>query len=265
MSPFGEVAATDAWFTTRKHGYEHCDSGNLWSPFTFFRGSGLPVTRVKRGATMAIATPPTPPQTLPTPAPEQLLPPTPPSPPQIPPTPTRSWWQQRSRFQKLLIVVGAVLLALFVIGRLNQPAAPSAAKTSPSAATASSLSASVAPTVSAVATAPTPTPVPTPKITIGQANARASAAQYLSISAFSRAGLIRQLSSSAGEGYSVADATYGVDSLNTDWNAQAALSAKQYLSISPFSRAGLIQQLSSSAGEGFTYAQAVYGVTAAGL
>jgi hypothetical protein len=102
-------------------------------------------------------------------------------------------------------------------------------------------------------------------ITTGQANARASAAQYLSIMPFSRAGLIRQLSSSAGAGFSVADATYGVDSLNTDWNAQAALSAKQYLSTMPFSRAGLIEQLSSSAGAGFTYAQAVYGVTAAGL
>jgi hypothetical protein len=82
---------------------------------------------------------------------------------------------------------------------------------------------------------------------------------------FSRAGLIEQLSSSAGDGYSLADATYGVDAQHANWNAQAALSAKQYLSMESFSRAGLIEQLSSSAGEGFTHAQAVYGVTAAGL
>jgi host cell surface-exposed lipoprotein len=125
--------------------------------------------------------------------------------------------------------------------------------------------ATVAPVATTKPVVATPTPVPTAMITTGQANARASAAQYLSIMPFSRAGLIQQLSSSAGAGFSVADATYGVDSLNTDWNAQAALSAKQYLSTMPFSRAGLIQQLSSSAGAGFTYAQAVYGVTAAGL
>jgi hypothetical protein len=82
---------------------------------------------------------------------------------------------------------------------------------------------------------------------------------------FSRAGLIEQLSSSAGSGYALADATFGVDAQHADWNAQAALSAKQYLSTMPFSRAGLIEQLSSSSGAGFTYAQAVFGVTAAGL
>jgi hypothetical protein len=113
------------------------------------------------------------------------------------------------------------------------------------------------------AAAAAPTPVPALAVTAGQANAAASAAQYLSISPFSRAGLINQLSSSA-VGFSLADATYGVDAQHADWNAQAALSAKQYLGISPFSRAGLINQLSSSA-VGFTYAQAVYGVTAAGL
>ena len=82
---------------------------------------------------------------------------------------------------------------------------------------------------------------------------------------FSRAGLIQQLSSSYGEGYSLADATYAVDSLNVDWNAQAVLSAKGYLALKPFSRAGLIQQLSSSYGEGFTVAQATYAANAVGL
>ena len=87
----------------------------------------------------------------------------------------------------------------------------------------------------------------------------------MSNQAFSRAGLIKQLSSQYGAGYSLADATFAVDSLNVDWNAQAARAAKEYLSTQPFSRAGLIEQLSSQYGAEFTYAQAVYGVNAAGL
>jgi len=102
--------------------------------------------------------------------------------------------------------------------------------------------------------------------TAGQSNARRSAEQYLSMgNGFSRAGLINQLSSSFGEGYSLSDATYGVDATRTDWNVQACLSAKTYLGVSPFSRRGLIQQLSSSAGEKFTKAEAEYGARCAGL
>ncbi len=127
--------------------------------------------------------------------------------------------------------------------------------------------------------APDTAPVPdvtTPDVTVapapagpietaGQANARQSAVDYLNSGSFSRAGLIEQLSSAAGEGFSVADATYGVDAGNTDWTAQACLSAKDYLSSGSFSHAGLVEQLSSSAGEGFTPAQAESGVTCAGL
>ncbi len=97
-----------------------------------------------------------------------------------------------------------------------------------------------------------------------QNNAVRSAKQYLSISGFSRNGLIRQLSSEAGEGYKVSDATVAVDSLNIDWNQQAVRSAKQYLSISGFSCKGLITQLSSTAGDGYTTSQATYGAQQAG-
>ncbi len=119
-------------------------------------------------------------------------------------------------------------------------------------------------------TSPTPPPAPAPKpapakLTVAQSNAIRSAQSYLKFMAFSRAGLIRQLSSSYGEGFSVADATFAVDYLNVDWNEQAAKSAKAYLDSQPFSRDGLIRQLESSYGEGFTHDQAVYGVTAAGL
>jgi hypothetical protein len=82
---------------------------------------------------------------------------------------------------------------------------------------------------------------------------------------FSRAGLIDQLSSSAGDGYTKADATFAVDHVHVNWNQQAVRSAKDYLAMSHFSRAGLIEQLSSSFGDGYTKAQAIYAVNHVGL
>ena len=101
-------------------------------------------------------------------------------------------------------------------------------------------------------------------LTPSQINATRSAEQYLSMSGFSRVGLIGQLSSDAGDGYSVVDAKAAVDSLSVDWDENAAKSAKQYLDISGFSCKGLIEQLSSSAGDKYTVAQATYGARAAG-
>jgi hypothetical protein len=97
-----------------------------------------------------------------------------------------------------------------------------------------------------------------------QRNAVRSAKQYLSMTGFSRDGLIEQLSSDAGEGYSVLDATVAVDSLDVDWNENAVRSAKQYLDMTGFSCKGLIEQLSSSAGEKYTVEQATYGAHQAG-
>jgi hypothetical protein len=101
-------------------------------------------------------------------------------------------------------------------------------------------------------------------LTPAQVNAVRSAEQYLAMTGFSRKGLINQLSSDAGEGYSVSDATAAVDSLNVDWNENAARSARQYLQMTGFSCKGLIEQLSSSAGEKYTVAQATYGARQAG-
>jgi hypothetical protein len=98
-----------------------------------------------------------------------------------------------------------------------------------------------------------------PGETAGQENARKSAESYLSHSNFSRSGLIDQLKF---EGYSAADATYGVDAVSPDWNEQAAKSAESYLSHSSFSRSGLIDQLEF---EGYTAEQAAYGVNKTGL
>jgi hypothetical protein len=95
-----------------------------------------------------------------------------------------------------------------------------------------------------------------------RANRRAleSAASYLAMSGFSKQGLYEQLSSSAGEGFSQAEAQYAVDHVDADWNKEAVESARSYLEMSPMSRSGLIEQLSSSAGEGFTYEQTLYAV-----
>ena len=103
-----------------------------------------------------------------------------------------------------------------------------------------------------------------PALTAAQRNAVRNAEQYLSMSGFSRKGLIEQLSSEAGNGYSVADATAAVDSLTVDWNENAARSAKQYLEMTGFSCNGLIEQLSSSAGNDYTVSQATYGARQAG-
>ena len=97
-----------------------------------------------------------------------------------------------------------------------------------------------------------------------QNNAVRSAKQYLRLKGFSRQGLIQQLSSDAGSGYKITDATVAVDSLDIDWNEQAARSAKQYLKLMGFSCKGLVQQLSSDAGDGYTVNQANYGAKQAG-
>lgn len=108
-------------------------------------------------------------------------------------------------------------------------------------------------------------PVPAEPILTGpQRNAVRSAEAYLAMQGFSRDGLIDQLSSDAGEGYGLADATAAVDSLTVDWNEQAARSAKAYLDMMGFSCNGLIEQLSSSAGEKYTAEQARYGAQQAG-
>jgi Host cell surface-exposed lipoprotein len=95
-----------------------------------------------------------------------------------------------------------------------------------------------------------------------RANARAleSAENYLSFEAFSKQGLYKQLSSSAGEGFTEAEAQYAVNHVHVDWNKQAVKAARSYLKTMPMSRSELLAQLSSSAGEGFTYAQALYAV-----
>jgi hypothetical protein len=112
---------------------------------------------------------------------------------------------------------------------------------------------------------PTKTPKPTPDFTVSQEQAIGSAKDYLDYSGFSRSGLINQLSSKYGDGFSKADAIFAVNHLTVNWNEQAVRSAKDYMAMSHFSRAGLIQQLSSQYGDGYTVAQATYAANHVGL
>ena len=111
-------------------------------------------------------------------------------------------------------------------------------------------------------TAPPAPPVPT--MTQQQQSAVEEANDYLNTEAFSQQGLIDQLDSPDGGGYSVNDATVAVDSLAVNWNTEAVQSAQEYLQTQPFSCDDLIQQLDSPYGGEFTVAQATYGATQAG-
>jgi hypothetical protein len=82
---------------------------------------------------------------------------------------------------------------------------------------------------------------------------------------FSDQGLLQQLTSSAGSGFTEAQAEYAISSLHPDWDAQAVDAAKGYMQMGGFSRSSLIQQLTSSYGSGFTEAQAEYAASQVGL
>ena len=136
-----------------------------------------------------------------------------------------------------------IIVALLAIAGIAEGCAPEQA-------------ASTAPGGQAASTAPTPTEQaanPDSGLTAGQRNAIETAENYLSVSAFSKSGLIEQLKF---EGYSRADAAFAVDFLDVDWKEQAVKSAANYLEVSSFSLAGLIEQLEY---EGFTPEQAEYG------
>lgn len=100
--------------------------------------------------------------------------------------------------------------------------------------------------------------------TLGQQNAIKSALRYLKSSAFSRAGLINQLSSEYGDNYPIEEATFAIEYIENkelvDWKEQATLAAQNYIKHSAFSKLGLIGQLSSEYGDQYTEEEAVYGV-----
>ena len=99
-----------------------------------------------------------------------------------------------------------------------------------------------------------------PEMTASQANAVEAAEGYIEFSAFSKKGLIQQLSSKAGDGYPKADAVFAVNHIDVDWSEQAVKAAESYIDFAPFSKKGLTEQLSSKAGDGYTKAEAVAAV-----
>lgn len=163
---------------------------------------------------------------------------------------TRPWYKKK-RFWLLGLV--ALIIIVSALSNMGKSASQSAGSAAP-----------VAAPVSDAATTPASSEPAGPELTTQQKNAVRSAKNYLSFKGFSRKGLIQQLSSSAGDGFAVEDATVAVDSLDVDWNEQAVRSAKAYLDFKGFSCSGLKQQLSSDAGDGFTAEQAAYGAEQAG-
>lgn len=87
-----------------------------------------------------------------------------------------------------------------------------------------------------------------------KANAKTKAKEYLKYMAFSYDGLLKQLKN---DGFTQAEAKYGVDTCGANWNKQAIRKAKEYLDCMAFSYNGLVKQLKY---EGFTAKQAKYGV-----
>ncbi|WP_299087985.1 Ltp family lipoprotein [uncultured Microbacterium sp.] len=105
---------------------------------------------------------------------------------------------------------------------------------------------------------------PKPVYSLEQQNALEEAQSYLDYSGFSRQGLIDQLSSEYGGGYPVDVATWAVDTVGADWNAEAVESAQDYLDYSSISRQGLYDQLTSAYGGQFTPDEANHALAAVG-
>ena len=195
---------------------------------------------------------------------------TPPKPP-LPPVKKMPWWAWLLvAFFGIPSVLGGALIA-FVASTSPGDLAPAISSPSapvdtydPGIQTPPTKAAVPSPKVThkPAPTTTTKTTAPPKRATVSQEQAIGAAEDYLTYQSFSRTGLIKQLSSTYGEGFSKADATYAVDHVEVDWNEQAVKSAREYLDGQHFSRAGLIHQLEF---EGFTHAQAIHGVKAAGL
>ncbi len=134
-------------------------------------------------------------------------------------------------------------------------------KTPTNLATAAAAAVPTQAPASATAAATTQAPA-SPAMTVAQQQAVDATQGYLTDgTGFSYEGLLQQLTSSAGDGFSTADAEFAINYLNPNWDQQAVDSAQGYLSDGTgFSYEGLLQQLTSTAGSGFTEAQAEYAI-----
>ena len=107
---------------------------------------------------------------------------------------------------------------------------------------------------------------PYEKLSAEEKNAYNSAKNYLDYMAFSKKGLIQQLSSEYGDNYPEKVAKKAVKALEKeekiDWTEEAKEAAQNYLDTMSFSKNGLVQQLESEYGDQFTHEQAVAAVEA---
>ncbi|MBQ6128811.1 MAG: Ltp family lipoprotein [Lachnospiraceae bacterium] len=105
-------------------------------------------------------------------------------------------------------------------------------------------------------------------MTLSQQNAVKTAMNYVDLMAFSRRGLIEQISSEYADNFPVADAEFAVKYLEdkglVDWNEEAAQCAQNYLDLMSFSKEGLFDQMTSEAGDKFTREQAEYAIKQVG-
>ncbi len=95
-------------------------------------------------------------------------------------------------------------------------------------------------------------------------NALESAKDYNEDQPMSKAGLLDQLTSKDGEGFTQEAGEYAVNHLNANWNENALKCAKDYLKEEHMSRSDLQEQLGSSVddgGEGFTQDQVQYALS----
>ncbi len=233
--------------TSQGHGWWQASDGKWYAPETHpnyraqsYQPPTLPQMRV------------TPPQSGPPPA-------YPTYPAAMPATTKR----RKSRKHWWILGAGTAIVAIIAISAANTNTEDPSVAAPQASEDASAEDASAAEPAAPVATDPPPPPAP--QFTASQANAIRAAEDYLEFMAFSRQGLIDQLSSEYGSQFPIDDATFAVDVLNIDWNEQAVKSAQSYLDTMPFSCQGLIDQLASEYGSQFTIEQAQHGATGAGI
>jgi hypothetical protein len=209
--------------------------------------------------------------------PPQYSPPAQPPGPPWPPGTTLAYGMRpqkprRHRARTILLSILGAFLVIVVIGIIAAAASskststPPAASNSPAAAASSNPGGASQPTAQPAAQ---PTAQAPPQMTASQQSAIQAAEQYLQDEpGFSYQGLINQLDSPDGNGFSVADATFAVNNLSPapNWDQQAADAAQNYMTtVGGFSACSMVQQLDSPDGSDFTQAQAEYGAQAVGL
>jgi len=193
-----------------------------------------------------------------------------PSNPPVPQQPEKGWL---SRHKVLATLIGAVVLLLLCCGGLGIAVSGGGDSASESTSTSAAEESQQESTTSQEepaeeeSTKEEPAEDPSEGLSPEQENAIESAQNYLDFMAFSKQGLIDQLSSPAGDDYPQDVAVFAVEHIedDVDWDEQAVKSAENYLDLMPFSRNELIDQLSSDAGDGFTREQAEYAADQVGL